>query len=76
MRRAKAQDDLPVEAWPRRLLAMMMACLESRATWFMSLDHTTYLMEGVLSSATDVRCCTSNSTTCVGAAATSLFQYP
>lgn len=23
---------LPVEAWPRRLLAMMMACLDSRAT--------------------------------------------
>ena len=23
---------LPVEAWPKRLLAMMMACLDSRAT--------------------------------------------
>lgn len=30
----------------------------------MSADHTTYLMKGVLRSATAVRCCTSNSTTC------------
>ena len=54
----------PVEAWPRRLLAMMMACLESRATWFMSLDQTMYLMKGVLRSATAVLCCTSNRVTC------------
>ena len=54
----------PVEAWPRRLLAMMMACLESRATWLMSLDQTMYLMKGVLKSAVAVLCCTSNRVTC------------
>ena len=56
----------PVEAWPRRLLAMMMACLDSRATWLMSLDQTMYLMKGVLRSAVAVLCCTSNRVTCRG----------
>mmetsp|Transcript_6189 Transcript_6189/g.15799 ORF Transcript_6189/g.15799 Transcript_6189/m.15799 type:complete len:252 (+) Transcript_6189:464-1219(+) len=51
-----------VQAWPSLRLAMTMACLDSMATRFMSLDQITYLMNGVLSSAIAVRCCTSNST--------------
>ena len=56
--------DVPVQELPRRLLAMMMACFDSSATWPMSFDHTQYLMKGVLSSAMVLRCWTSNSTTC------------
>lgn len=41
---------------PSFLLAMMMACLDSRATELMSADHTTYLMKGVPSSARVLRC--------------------
>lgn len=52
----KQQQSLPVLALPSFLLAMMMACFDRSATWFMSLDHTTYLMKGVLSSPKVVRC--------------------
>ena len=47
---------LPVQELPSFLLAMMMACLDSRATELMSANHTTYLMKGVPSSARVLRC--------------------
>ena len=46
----------PVQELPSFLLAMMMACLDSRATALMSADHTTYFMKGVPSSAMVLRC--------------------
>ena len=60
----EAGPSAPVHELPRRLSAMMMACLDSKATWLMSLDHTQYLMKGVLSSAIVPLCWTSKRTTC------------
>ena len=54
----------PVQALLRRLLATTMACLARKATCSMSELQATYLTKGTVSSASTVRCWTSNSATC------------